>query len=87
MDRLAFMQGAETVGDEAIFAPVATADGVSRTGGCHSHMMGATVGFLRKEGFDVGGRHQLGAAFTGAVGIMAAHGIIFPVAHTHSLLR
>ncbi len=34
----------------------------------------------REKGFDVRGRHKLGAALAGAVGVMPAHGVVFTIA-------
>ena len=48
-DGLPCMQRAKAVGYQPVLAPVATADGVARPGGSHSHLMVLTIPVGRKK--------------------------------------
>ena len=67
-------QSADTIGDEAVSAPVAAADDVACSGG------GCADGRnLRKERFQISAENELCTPFGRTVGVMAAHRIVFPV--------
>jgi len=76
-DGLPAAEGADAVGNEAVCAPVATADDVARPcgGGAESG-----TARLRKEGLQISAENKFRATFGGAVGVVAAHRIIFSVA-------
>jgi len=85
-------QGADAIGNEAIFAPVATADNVARPGGgsadyrilgtrsTHSGLAEHVPRILlREKRFQISAEDQFRTPFGGAVGIIAAHRVVFPV--------
>ena len=96
-DGLPAAEGADAVGNEAVCAPVTTANDVARPGGSGAESgtarrnLGTRSQFLtklghvprfrlRKEGLQISAENKFRATFGGAVGVVAAHRIIFSVA-------
>ncbi len=74
-DRLAGSEGAEAVGDDAISRPVASTDHVPRTGAGEEDGGGG----MGEVGAAIRGDGEFRSSFTGAVGIVSAHGVFLAV--------
>jgi len=93
-DGLPAAEGADAVGNEAVCAPVTTANDVARPcggsaeSGTARRNLGTRSQFLTKlghvprfkEGLQISAENELRTTFGGAVGIMTAHRVVFSVA-------
>jgi len=77
-DGLMSAQGADAIGNEAVRTPVAAADDVARPGGGGADRP-ALRDVLREKRFQISAENEFCAPLGRAVGIMAAHRIVFPV--------
>ena len=78
-DGLAVLQVADAVWDDAVFCPVAAADDVAGAGGGDADSRRLARVRRVEIGAAIGGDGQLGGGLAGAIGVVAAEGVILAV--------
>ena len=78
-DGLAPLQVADTVRDDAVLCPVAPADDVAGAGGGDADAWRLARARRVEIGAAIGGDGQLGGGLAGAVGVVAAKGVVFTI--------